>query len=143
MVLQIEMDAPTLAQKHAMYQELRVYVRSLLDCLNEKVAEINGISDRRRLAVKARTERLLRRRRRDVQVRSMFSEDFSFQDQYAECSAAASGKSINSVRSGDHATRAAERDARRCEFPLFKLNLSHFQGAKTSSEGDVVGRCVA
>ena len=66
-----------------------------------QVAEIDIMGDQRRIMAKSRTERLLRRRRRDIQ------------DQYAECSTAASGKSANSARVGEAATRAAEREARR------------------------------
>lgn len=32
------MEAPALAEKFTMYQEMRSYVRCLLECLNEKVS---------------------------------------------------------------------------------------------------------
>ncbi|VDO20439.1 unnamed protein product [Haemonchus placei] len=38
-IAKIESDMPVLASKYTMYQELRIYCRSLLNCLNEKVCD--------------------------------------------------------------------------------------------------------
>nr|CDJ92518.1 GC-rich sequence DNA-binding factor domain containing protein [Haemonchus contortus] len=51
-IAKIESDMPVLASKYTMYQELRIYCRSLLNCLNEKVAEINELSDKRQALAK-------------------------------------------------------------------------------------------
>ena len=112
---------PVLANKYAMYQELRVYSRSLLECLNEKVcflsyvfvefhsslhdfaqvAEINELGDKRQNLAKAKAERLARRRRRDIR------------DAYNDCVTAAAGKNPSLTRTPDVMIRVAERDARR------------------------------
>ncbi|KHJ76441.1 hypothetical protein OESDEN_23939 [Oesophagostomum dentatum] len=84
-----------------MYQELRLYSRSLLECLNEKVAEINELGDKRQNLAKAKVERLARRRRRDIR------------DAYNDCVTAAAGKNPSLTRTPDVMIRVAERDARR------------------------------
>ncbi|VDL84481.1 unnamed protein product [Nippostrongylus brasiliensis] len=100
-IAKIEGEMPVLANKYTMYQELRMYCRSLLDCLNEKVAEINELGDRRQALAKARVERLARRRRRDMR------------DAYNDCVTAASGRNPTVTRTPDAMIRIAERDARR------------------------------
>ncbi|KAK6728049.1 hypothetical protein RB195_005606 [Necator americanus] len=100
-IKKIETDMPVLANKYAMYQELRVYSRSLLECLNEKVAEINELGDKRQALAKAKVERLTRRRRRDIR------------DAYNDCVTAAAGKNPSMTRTPDVMIRVAERDARR------------------------------
>ncbi|CAI5438314.1 unnamed protein product [Caenorhabditis angaria] len=97
----IEMELPEMSTKFQMYQELRIYSRSLLECLNEKVEEINEICDKKRQCSKMKLNRLVKRRRQDVR------------DQYSECSTSAAGKSLNSIKQGDAAIRSAEREARR------------------------------
>uniref|UniRef100_A0A0K0CUU7 GCFC domain-containing protein n=1 Tax=Angiostrongylus cantonensis TaxID=6313 RepID=A0A0K0CUU7_ANGCA len=100
-IVKMESDIPLLANKYAMYQELRAYCRSLLDCLNEKVSEINELGDKRQALAKARVERLARRRRRDMR------------DAYSDCVTAAAGKNPSTTRTPDAMIRVAERDARR------------------------------
>ncbi|KAK6055967.1 GC-rich sequence DNA-binding factor-like protein [Cooperia oncophora] len=100
-IAKLEADMPVLASKYTMYQELRIYCRSLLNCLNEKVAEINELSDKRQALAKARSERLARRRRRDMR------------DAYNDCVTAASGKNPLHTRTPEVMLRVAERDARR------------------------------
>lgn len=92
------MELPNQSTKYTMYQELRVYSRSLLECLNEKVGEINSIIDKKRDCGKSRTSRLSVRRRQDMR------------DQHAECMQG------RNARMGEAAGRAAERDARRYVF---------------------------
>ncbi|CAD6190882.1 unnamed protein product [Caenorhabditis auriculariae] len=126
MIIKIESELPRLSTKFSMYQELRMYSRSLLECLNEKVAEINVLADKKRTLNKLKTERLAKRRRRDVR------------DQYAECSATSSGKNVNTVRHGDAAVRAAEREARRGrrrrERESVAKNATHEEGLSTDDE---------
>jgi hypothetical protein len=59
---------PQLEHKFQMFQDVRIYTRDLLDCLNEKYLQINAIEDRVLEMWKQRTERLIKRRRQDVQV---------------------------------------------------------------------------
>jgi len=51
-----------------MLQDVRIYTRDLLDCLNEKFLNINALEERVMEMWKQRTERLIKRRRQDVQV---------------------------------------------------------------------------
>ncbi|VDM57233.1 unnamed protein product [Angiostrongylus costaricensis] len=93
-IVKMEGDIPVLANKYAMYQELRAYCRSLLDCLNEKVSEINELGDKRQALAKARVERLARRRRRDMR------------DAYSDCVTAAAGKNPSTTRTPDAMIRS-------------------------------------
>uniref|UniRef100_A0A8R1I4Q5 GCF C-terminal domain-containing protein n=1 Tax=Caenorhabditis japonica TaxID=281687 RepID=A0A8R1I4Q5_CAEJA len=118
MIGKIEMELPSQSTKYTMYQELRVYSRCLLECLNEKVAEINQIIDKKRNCGKSRTNRLVLRRRQDMR------------DQHVEC---AQGK-----RNGEAVQRAAEREARRGrrrrERESTLAGISHEEGLSTDDE---------
>ncbi|KAF1770798.1 hypothetical protein GCK72_002621 [Caenorhabditis remanei] len=120
LIAKLEMGLPDQSTKYTMYQELRVYSRSLLECLNEKVAEINSIVDKKRDCGRARRVRLSARRRQDMM------------DQHAECM---QGKS---AKMGDAATRAAEREGRRGrrrrERETTLTGISHEEGLSTDDE---------
>lgn len=118
------MDLPDLQNRFQMYQELRVYCRCLLECLNEKVGDINELADKRRDHKRARTERIIKRRRRDIR------------DQYAECAATAAGKNISTVKTGDAALRAAEREGRRIRRRKMReaTTEQHDEGISTDDE---------
>lgn len=120
MIGKLEMELPNQSTKYTMYQELRVYSRSLLECLNEKVDEINLIVDKKRECGKARSTRLLARRRQDMK------------DQYEECT---QGKS---VKVGEVVSRVAEREARRGrrrrERESTLSGISHEEGLSTDDE---------
>ncbi|CAI4227673.1 unnamed protein product [Auanema sp. JU1783] len=126
MIRKNDIETPDLARKFTMNQELKIFIRNLLDCLNEKVADINILIDRRRHCLKSRSERLMRRRRKDVQ------------DQYAECSALASGKPIQSMKTGETVSRVAEREARRGRRRRERENtlsgISHEEGLSSDDE---------
>ncbi|EYB89229.1 hypothetical protein Y032_0234g3140 [Ancylostoma ceylanicum] len=125
-IRKIESDMPVLANKYAMYQELRIYSRSLLECLNEKVAEINELGDKRQALAKARVERLARRRRRDIR------------DAYNDCVTAAAGKNPSLTRTPDVMIRVAERDARRArrrrEREGTLAGISHEEGLSSDDD---------
>ncbi|KAJ1350955.1 hypothetical protein KIN20_006886 [Parelaphostrongylus tenuis] len=125
-IAKMESDIPVLANKYAMYQELRAYCRSLLDCLNEKVSEINELGDKRQALAKARVERLARRRRRDMR------------DAYSDCVTAAAGKNPSTTRTPDAMIRVAERDARRArrrrEREGTLVGVSHEEGLSSDDD---------
>ncbi|KAL6728999.1 hypothetical protein Aduo_000094 [Ancylostoma duodenale] len=125
-IRKIESEMPVLANKYAMYQELRIYSRSLLECLNEKVAEINELGDKRQALAKARVERLARRRRRDIR------------DAYNDCVTAAAGKNPSLTRTPDVMIRVAERDARRArrrrEREGTLAGISHEEGLSSDDD---------
>lgn len=119
-MVKLELELPNQSTKYTMYQELRVYSRSLLECLNEKVEEINLIIDKKRACGRARTMRLAARRRQDIN------------DQHAECT---QGKS---AKVGEAAIRTAEREARRGrrrrEREATLSGISHEEGLSTDDE---------
>jgi len=98
-----------------MLQDVRIYTRDLLDCLNEKFLNINALEERVMEMWKQRTERLIKRRRQDVQVFfiNLFLIKFWFKkDQYERCAANAAGRSFI-IPNPDFAQRETEREARR------------------------------
>ncbi|CAK5067661.1 unnamed protein product [Meloidogyne enterolobii] len=96
----LEHYIPQLEHKFKMLQDVRIYTRDLLDCLNEKFLNINASEERVMEMWKQRTERLIKRRRQDVQ------------DQYERCAANAAGRSFI-IPNPEFALRETEREARR------------------------------
>uniref|UniRef100_A0A915N8W1 GCF C-terminal domain-containing protein n=1 Tax=Meloidogyne javanica TaxID=6303 RepID=A0A915N8W1_MELJA len=96
----LEHYIPQLEHKFKMLQDVRIYTRDLLDCLNEKFLNINALEERLMKMWKQRTERLIKRRRQDVQ------------DQYERCAANAAGRSFI-IPNPEFAQRETEREARR------------------------------
>ncbi|CAG5133243.1 unnamed protein product [Candidula unifasciata] len=62
-----EKRAPNLESRFRFFQELRGYVRDLVECLNEKVPGIVELENRVNSLLKARADRLIKRRQQDVQ----------------------------------------------------------------------------
>ncbi|XP_059152632.1 PAX3- and PAX7-binding protein 1-like [Physella acuta] len=97
-----EQRAPDLEKRFQFFQELRGYVRDLVECLNEKVPAINEMEQRVCNLLKSRTERLIKRRQLDVQ------------DQCREYMTNASVKlDVEAKEEQVRQRRAAEREARR------------------------------
>uniref|UniRef100_A0A914YYG9 GCF C-terminal domain-containing protein n=1 Tax=Panagrolaimus superbus TaxID=310955 RepID=A0A914YYG9_9BILA len=76
----IEADYPILREKYRTYQEMRLFIKDLLDCINEKIDTINDVENRIFSMWKSRSEKIMKRRRADIQ------------DQYQRCYAAALGR---------------------------------------------------
>uniref|UniRef100_A0A914HZQ4 GCF C-terminal domain-containing protein n=1 Tax=Globodera rostochiensis TaxID=31243 RepID=A0A914HZQ4_GLORO len=100
LIHKFEQGMPQLELKFRMFQETRLYTRDLLDCLNEKIVQIDALDERVSEMWRQRTERLVARRRQDVQ------------DQYERCAATAAGRTW-AAPSADYTQREAEREARR------------------------------
>ncbi|KAL3074329.1 hypothetical protein niasHS_015159 [Heterodera schachtii] len=100
LIHKFEQGMPQLELKFRMFQETRLYIRDLLDCLNEKICQIDALDERVSEMWRQRTERLVSRRRQDVQ------------DQYERCAATAAGRTWASP-SAEYTQREAEREARR------------------------------
>jgi hypothetical protein len=64
----MEQGMPELEQRFKMFQQVRMYINDLLDCLNEKIGQIDELEEKVMDMWKQRTEFLLKRRRQDVQV---------------------------------------------------------------------------
>uniref|UniRef100_A0A914QZ45 Uncharacterized protein n=1 Tax=Panagrolaimus davidi TaxID=227884 RepID=A0A914QZ45_9BILA len=76
----IEADYPILREKYRLYQEMRIFTKDLLDCINEKIDTINSVENQIFTMWKNRAEKIMKRRRADIQ------------DQYQRCYAAAFGR---------------------------------------------------
>uniref|UniRef100_A0A914UW43 GCF C-terminal domain-containing protein n=1 Tax=Plectus sambesii TaxID=2011161 RepID=A0A914UW43_9BILA len=126
MISKLELTAPRLQQQYNLYQEMRVYSRNLLECLDETIGKIDELEDSMMGLLKNRAEYVIRRRRQDVR------------DQYDECSAAAAGKAQSFVRTPDVAIRAAEREARRGRRRQARekqlTGVSHHEGMSSDDE---------
>jgi GC-rich sequence DNA-binding factor len=64
----MEQGMPELEQRFKMFQQVRMYINDLLDCLNEKIGQIDELEEKVMDMWKQKTEFLLKRRRQDVQV---------------------------------------------------------------------------
>ncbi|XP_013061045.2 PAX3- and PAX7-binding protein 1-like [Biomphalaria glabrata] len=98
-----EQKAPDLEKRFQFFQELRGYVRDLVECLNEKVPSISEVEQRVNNMLKARSERLIKRRQQDVQ------------DQCREymTNTASVKLDVEAKEEQGRQRRAAEREARR------------------------------
>ncbi|KAF7639747.1 GCFC domain-containing protein [Meloidogyne graminicola] len=116
----LEHSMPQLENKFKMFQNVRIYTRDLLDCLNEKYLQINDLEEKILDMWKQRTERLIKRRRQDVQ------------DEYERCAANALGRSFI-IPNPEFAQRETEREARRKRRKLQRSNI-HFDGLSSDDE---------
>ncbi|KAH7722015.1 SNARE domain containing protein [Aphelenchoides avenae] len=116
---------PKLQQKFQMFQEMRLYTRDLLECLNDKIDEVRAVEDDLMLMWKKRSERLIKRRRQDVQ------------DQYERCAAISAGRQWT-LPSAEYAMREAEREARRSrrrrEREKTAPKAQHYEGLSSDDE---------
>uniref|UniRef100_A0A915PFQ6 GCF C-terminal domain-containing protein n=1 Tax=Meloidogyne floridensis TaxID=298350 RepID=A0A915PFQ6_9BILA len=117
----LEHYIPQLEHKFKMLQDVRIYTRDLLDCLNEKFLNINALEERVMEMWKQRTERLIKRRRQDVQ------------DQYERCAANAAGRSFI-IPNPEFAQRETEREARRNRRRIKRENQRMSQNLPTSMQ---------
>ncbi|XP_005112258.1 PAX3- and PAX7-binding protein 1 [Aplysia californica] len=98
-----QQSAPQLEDRFQFFQELRGYVRDLIECLNEKVPLLTDLEQRVENLLKSRASRLIQRRQQDVQ------------DQCRDYMTNASSVKMD-VEAGEELARqrrAAEREARR------------------------------
>ncbi|KAH9508979.1 PAX3- and PAX7-binding protein 1 [Bulinus truncatus] len=102
-IILCEQKAPDLEKRFLFFQELRGYVRDLVECLNEKVPSIIELEQRVNNLLKARSERYIKRRQQDVQ------------DQCREYMTNTSSVKLDVEAKEEHIRqrRAAEREARR------------------------------
>ncbi|CAD7093535.1 unnamed protein product [Hermetia illucens] len=125
--LDYEQKAPIAATKYRFYQELRGYVTDLVECLDEKVPQINDL-EKRSMAVLSRLAMLLiERRRQDVT------------DQAKEASEASKPASARKAQEDEeHIRRAAEREGRRtrrrCDREKNNFVNIHLDGMSSDDE---------
>ncbi|KAE9554107.1 hypothetical protein FO519_002696 [Halicephalobus sp. NKZ332] len=95
----IDADYSGLKEKYRLYQEMKLYTKDLLDCINEKLDTVVDMENRILAMWKMRSERLMKRRRMD------------YLDQYNKCTALS--KSRTWQPSGEAAQRETQRESRR------------------------------
>lgn len=61
-----EKNGPVAAAKYRFYQELKLYVEDLIECLNEKVPEITALEEKSMSVMGKYSKKLIERRRQDV-----------------------------------------------------------------------------
>ena len=120
----IEADYPVLREKYRIYQEMRSFVRDLLDCVNEKYDTILDVENRIFSMWKVRSEKLIKRRRADIQ------------DQYQKCSAAASGRQWHPTPelSQREASCNGRRSYRRVQREKAGIQGSHHEGLSSDED---------
>ena len=119
-------DVKSISDEYQFYQEMHQYVKDLLGCLRENVKLINSLEENAHLLWKNQAERLISRRRQDIQDES---------NQIAFINKGTHDNNPNS----DHqfVARAREREARRTRRRAarqIKQSASHFDGLSTDDE---------
>ncbi|GFO12653.1 pax3- and pax7-binding protein 1 [Plakobranchus ocellatus] len=122
-----EQKAPDLENRYRFFQELRGYVRDLVECLNEKVPIINDLENRINSLLKTRAERLVKRRQQDIQDQC---RDYMTNTASIKMDSEASEEQMRQ-------RRAAEREARRARRRRAReaKNISgHYDGLSSDDE---------
>ncbi|XP_074662540.1 PAX3- and PAX7-binding protein 1-like [Tubulanus polymorphus] len=94
-----ESKVSSLEEQYKFFQEMRGYVRDLVECLNEKLPRINNLEEKIIFMLKQRTQRLCERRQQDIK------------DQSAEYNPNKVAQPV--APDSPRQRRAAEREARR------------------------------
>lgn len=78
-----EKNGPVAASKYRFYQELKLYVEDLIECLNEKLPVIAALEERSLTVMGKYSKKLIERRRQDVRDQAKELTDTSKQFSYA------------------------------------------------------------
>lgn len=117
-------NGPKAAQKYKFYQELKLYIEDLVECLNEKVPLISALEEKYLSVVTKYSKKLIERRRQDVR------------DQAKEIADIKTVK--KSVDDEEHVRRAAEREGRRNRRrrarEKLSMNETHNEGMSSDEE---------
>ncbi|KAH8335439.1 hypothetical protein KR074_002077 [Drosophila pseudoananassae] len=127
--LECQQNAPTAAAKYKFYQEVKCYVKDLVECLAEKTPLINDL-EKRALQHYGKNQRyLVNRRRQDVRDQAK---------EIAEASKPISAAARRTPEYEEQVRRAAEREGRRtrrrCERERNDLLASHLDGVSSDDE---------
>lgn len=111
LIVQLETEKPELSKKFTLYQQMRGYVKDLVECLDLKVAHIEVLEDKMMNLYKSRSENLIGRRQQDIRDQA---------DEYSIlCSKVMKGSSMDLGTENSNfmdeakARRVAEREGRR------------------------------
>lgn len=122
------------SEQYDFFQEMRSYVKDLVECLNEKVSSINNLETAMLNIYKDRAAFLVNRRQGDIRDQS-----FEFMSQKAAAGANLTMKNSKAEREEKQRNRrAAEREARRARRRRLRepnqKQSSHFEGMSSDDE---------
>lgn len=119
-----EKNGPHAASKYRYYQELKLFIEDLTECLNEKVPIINSLEEKFISITSKYSKMLIERRRQDIR------------DQAKEITDVKSMK--KSLEDEERIRRAAEREGRRNrrrrDREKFNMNETHNDGMSSDDE---------
>ncbi|XP_070493177.1 PAX3- and PAX7-binding protein 1 isoform X1 [Chironomus tepperi] len=119
-----EKNGPQAASKYRFYQELKLYLDDLIECLNEKVPQITALEERILSVTSKYSKKLIERRRQDVR------------DQAKEITDTKTSKKTQEDE--ERVRRAAEREGRRTrrrrEREKLSMNETHNDGMSSDDE---------
>lgn len=127
-----EVRAPLAAQKYRFYQELRGYVRDLVECMNDKLPIINTIEKKTIQSMSKWSTTLIERRRQDVRDQA---KEISDSNRIPGTAAAARKRPDDDEH---HIRRTAEREGRRTrrrrDRERHETNETHLDGMSSDDE---------
>ncbi|GAB6030568.1 GC-rich sequence DNA-binding factor [Chamberlinius hualienensis] len=137
-IKELEKEAPEVSRSFTFYQETRGYVTDLVECLNEKMSQINALENAMHNLLKQRATKLILRRQQDIKDQA---------DEFSKLSSKmnSSNPMDNWIRDKASAAeenlrirRAAEREGRRSrrrKVRESKINeLKHYEGMSSDDE---------
>lgn len=117
-------NGPLAAAKYRYYQEFKMYVEDLIECLNEKLPVINSLEEKMLTVTSKYSKMLIERRRQDVR------------DQAKELTDLKTVK--KSADDEERVRRAAEREGRRTRRRRYRektnFNECHYEGMSSDDE---------
>lgn len=148
--IHIDLDAcvkngPTAASKYRFYQELKLYIEDLVECLNEKLPVITALEEKSISVMGKYSKKLIERRRQDVrdQAKELTDTSKSHQPHHrlisnkVHCIAESFGK--KTPEDEERVRRAAEREGRRTRRrrDRERVNMSETHNDGMSSDDEV------
>ncbi|XP_013387497.1 PAX3- and PAX7-binding protein 1 [Lingula anatina] len=124
-ITKCEGDIGALEERYKFFQEMRGYVRDLVECLNEKVPAVNALEASMLNCLKQRAEKLVKRRQEDVKDQS--------QEYITNKSSTAQVPAVEEARQ----RRVAEREARRARRRRARQSqniANHHEGLSSDDE---------
>ena len=120
-------DVKSISEEYQFYQEMRQYVKDLVGCLRENVRVINSLEQNVHALWKNQSDRLIARRRQDIQDES--KEVTSGSKMMQEKLASDDGEYVARVRE-----REARRTRRRAARQIKQKASNHYDGLSTDDE---------
>lgn len=136
-IRQLEEDGPGLARSFAFYQETRGYVTDLVECLDEKIVQINALERAMHNLLKLRAFKLVSRRQQDIKDQA---EEFSKLSSKTLSTMMMDTLAREKFQVEDTAQvrRAAEREGRRSRRRKAReakmSDLKHYEGMSSDDE---------